>query len=183
MGRLESGRGGEGEEERAAKEGNKVSAPNRISHLALLTNHVVATLVLLDPREALGALLRVGKDPVGGLTFVLALLLPLGKVGANNWRVGLETATDAEVMAAVALDVTEPSLGAAGRAGTSEAGRCEGAGRLAGESSENSDEEQKEWRFSFSQHSRHLHRPIDSHLATLLQPAPGHQRASLFKST
>ena len=39
-------------------------------------HHVVAASVLLDGGEALGALLRVGRDPVVGLRVVVALLDP-----------------------------------------------------------------------------------------------------------
>jgi hypothetical protein len=43
----------------------------------ILANHVIAAAVLLDGGPALGALLRVGRDPVGGLAVVVALLRPL----------------------------------------------------------------------------------------------------------
>mmetsp|Transcript_18663 Transcript_18663/g.57398 ORF Transcript_18663/g.57398 Transcript_18663/m.57398 type:complete len:274 (-) Transcript_18663:289-1110(-) len=45
--------------------------------LALRAGHVVAALVLLDPRLTLGAPLRVRQNPVRRLALVLALLLPL----------------------------------------------------------------------------------------------------------
>ena len=43
----------------------------------VLAYHVVAAPVLLDDGRALGALLGVGVDPVGGLTVVITLLDPL----------------------------------------------------------------------------------------------------------
>ena len=43
----------------------------------VLANHVIAATVLLDGCPALGALLRVGRDPVGRLAVVITLLGPL----------------------------------------------------------------------------------------------------------
>lgn len=45
-------------------------------HLALSACHVVAPLILLDTRLALGALLRISQDPVRRLALILTLLLP-----------------------------------------------------------------------------------------------------------
>ena len=43
----------------------------------VLAHHVIAAAVLLDGCPALGALLRVGRDPVGRLAVVITLLGPL----------------------------------------------------------------------------------------------------------
>ena len=66
------------------------------AHLALSAGHVVAPLVLLDARLALGALLRVGQDPVRRLALVLALLLPQRQLGARRRGMRLLPAPEAE---------------------------------------------------------------------------------------
>ena len=50
----------------------------------VLANHVVAAAVLLNGRLALGALLRVRRDPVGGLAVVVTLLRPLADQGTPH---------------------------------------------------------------------------------------------------
>ena len=50
----------------------------------VLAYHVVAATVLLDDGAALGALLGVGRDPVGGLAVVVALLDPLADQAAPD---------------------------------------------------------------------------------------------------
>ncbi len=50
----------------------------------VLANHVVAAAVLLDGGPALGALLRVRRDPVGGLAVVVTLLCPLPDQGTSH---------------------------------------------------------------------------------------------------
>lgn len=65
-------------------------------YLALPARHVVTPLILLDPRLALGALLRVGQDPVRRLALILALLLPPRQFVARGRVVGLLPAAEAE---------------------------------------------------------------------------------------
>ena len=55
----------------------------------VLANHVVAATVLLYGGVALGALLGVGRDPVGGLAVVVALLDPLLDEVTPAERVGV----------------------------------------------------------------------------------------------
>ena len=62
--------------------------------LTELAVHVIAPLVLLDARVALGALLGVGQDPVGRLALVHALGGPLGQLRAAGRVVRLLAATE-----------------------------------------------------------------------------------------
>ncbi len=66
---------------------------------------VVAALVLLNARLALGALFGVDQDPVGGLALVAALGQPGLQPVAGHWRVRLLAAAEAEAHAAVAAHV------------------------------------------------------------------------------
>lgn len=70
----------------------------------VLADHVIATTVLFDRHEALRALLRVRRDPVGRLAVVVALLLPLLQQLALNRLVPLVGALEAEHRLAGALD-------------------------------------------------------------------------------
>ena len=69
--------------------------------LALPTSHVVAPSILLDCRNALGAFLRVGRDPVGSLRVIGTLLEPLLYEFARSWLMICLAASEAEPMLAV----------------------------------------------------------------------------------
>ena len=64
---------------------------------------MVAAAVLLDGGLALGALFRVGVDPVGRLGVVITLLDPLADEGALDWVVPVLGAGEAEGVATLAL--------------------------------------------------------------------------------
>jgi len=57
----------------------------------VLADHVIATSVLLDCSSALGTLLGVGRDPVGGFTVVITLLDPLLDQVTPDWVVPILT--------------------------------------------------------------------------------------------
>ena len=65
---------------------------------------MVAAAVLLDGGLALGALFRVGIDPVGRLGVVITLLDPLADEGALHRVVPVLGAGEAKRVAALALD-------------------------------------------------------------------------------
>jgi hypothetical protein len=77
--------------------------------LAELAGHVVAALVLLDARVAVGALLGVGEDPVGGLRLRHALRQPLAQLQAADGAVRLLAALEAERVVAAAADHRLPT--------------------------------------------------------------------------
>jgi hypothetical protein len=60
---------------------------NRFLAALILAYHMIAAAVLLNGGPALGALLRVGRDPVGGLAVVVTLLCPLPDQRAPHWVV------------------------------------------------------------------------------------------------
>ena len=80
-------------------------------------DHVVAPAVLLDGSLALGALLGVGRDPVGGLRVVVALLDPPLDERAADGVVPVLGAGEAEEVAALALDRAGLNLEEQGRCG------------------------------------------------------------------
>lgn len=77
---------------------------------ALAAGHVVAASVLLDSAGALGAFLGVGRDPVGRLGVVFALLDPQLDQRADGGAVGGLAAAKAEGVAAGASDRGDDDL-------------------------------------------------------------------------
>jgi len=64
--------------------------------LALLTRHMITTLILLDAGSALRACLGIGQYPVGRLRFVSTLLVPSGEKLTDEGCVGFLAAFEAE---------------------------------------------------------------------------------------
>ena len=55
---------------------------------ALLTRHVIAALILFNPRQALGTGLRICQDPISRFRFVTTLFIPARQVFAGRGAVG-----------------------------------------------------------------------------------------------
>jgi hypothetical protein len=53
--------------------------------LASLARHVIATLVLFNATDTLGAGFGIGQDPIGSFGFVPAFFVPLGQIFAPGW--------------------------------------------------------------------------------------------------
>lgn len=71
--------------------------------LAFAACHVVAPAVLFNCGVTPGAFLRVGRNPVGRLGIILALLKPHLDESTRRWLVVIQCAPEAEVMLATAL--------------------------------------------------------------------------------
>ena len=73
--------------------------------------HVVAPLILFNTRRTLWARFGIGKDPIGRLRLISALLLPHGKIFACHGSVGLLTTLETEASLTLITTCHTPGIG------------------------------------------------------------------------